>query len=184
MIKLPEDEIGRGNERKCYIHPEDENKAIKVSYERSIGRSKQSDIEIKYYKQLLKRKTMDWTHLPKFYGEVETDQGWGFIVELIRDFDGTISKSLEEYLKKDGLEPYKKELEIYKNYFVDNGIIFNYGMMPKNILRRRISETEGELVLIDGLGDVSFIQFPNRFRYFARKKVLRRWEKFTKKYLK
>jgi hypothetical protein len=183
MIILPEHEIGKGNERKCYLHPQDSTKAIKVSYERDKGRSKQSDIEIKYYQQLLKRKNMNWKHLPQFYGEVETDQGKGFVVELIYDFDGSISKSLEYYMNENGVEPYRDELETYKHYFVEYGIVFNYGMMPKNILRRRTSETEAELVLIDGLGDVSFIQFPNRFLYFARKKVLRRWEKFMSKYI-
>lgn len=183
ILKLPSEEIGRGNERKCFIHPDDKTKAIKVSYERDKGRSKQSDIEIKYYKQLQKRKNMSWVHLPQFYGEVETDQGKGFVVELIYDYDGSISKSLEYYMNENGVEPYKKELERYKEYFLQYGVIFNYGMMPKNILRRRTSEAESELVLIDGLGEVSFIEFPNRFLYFARKKILRRWLKFEKKYL-
>lgn len=184
MIKITAQEVGKGNERKCYVHPEDETKAIKVSYEQNFGRSKQTRIETAYYKKLLKRKKMDWKHLPRFYGEVETNQGKGFVVELIRDFDGSISKSLEYYLKEYGIEPFYDELAVYRQYFLDNLIIFNYGMMPKNILRRRISETEGELVLIDGMGDVSYLQFPNRIPYFARQRILRRWNKFWNKYLK
>lgn len=184
MIELPKEMIGKGNERICYLHPEDDSRVIKVSYEREKGRSKQSDIEIKYYKELLRRKKTDyWSHLPKFYGEVQTDQGKGFVVDLVKDYDGSVSKSFEYYIEKDGVEPYKKELEVYKQYFLDKLIIFNYGMMPKNILRRRTSEDSAELVLIDGLGDVSFFTFPSKIPYFARKKILRRWEKFEKKYL-
>ncbi|MCD6432584.1 MAG: hypothetical protein J7L21_00945 [Sulfurimonas sp.] len=183
MIALPEEMIGRGNERACYFHPEDNSKAIKVSYEREKGRSKQSDIEIKYYKQLLKRKKMDWTHLPKFYGEVETDQGKGFVIEVVKDYDGNVSKSFKYYIEKNGVEVYRKELEAYKQYFLDYLVIFNYGMMPKNILRRRTDENSAELVLIDGLGDVSFFTFPSKIPHFARKKIMRRWEKFEKKYL-
>lgn len=184
MIKLPKDIVGKGNERVCYIHPENENHIIKVSYEREKGRSKQSDIEIKYYKQLHKRKKMDWTHLPKYYGEVDTDQGKGFIVDLIKDFDGKVSESFQYYIDRDGVEKYHVEIELYKQYFLDNLIIFNYGMMPKNILLKRIDEKTANLILIDGLGEVSFFKFPNKIPYFARKKILRRWEKFEKKYLK
>lgn len=175
--------IGKGNERACYLDPEDDSRVIKVSYDRDKGRSKQSDIEVKYYKELLRRKNMNWTNLPKFYGEVETDQGKGFIVDLVKDYDGSVSKSLKYYIDRDGVDVYKKELEIYKQYFLDNLVIFNYGMMPKNILRRRVDENNAELVLIDGLGDVSFFTFPSKISYFARKKILRRWEKFEKKYL-
>lgn len=184
MITITAAEIGKGNERKCYVHPEDDAKAIKVSYEQKIGRSKQTRIETACYKKLLKRKSMDWSHLPRFYGEVETNHGKGFVVELIRDFDGKVSESLEYYLERDGAEPYLQELMVYRHYFLDNLIIFNYGMMPKNILRRRRSETEGELVLIDGLGDVTRFKLPNCIPELVRRKIRRRWDKFWKKYIK
>ncbi len=56
-------------------------------------------------------------------------------------------------------------------------------MMPKNILLRKNSETDFDLVLIDGLGDVSYFTLPNKIPYFARKRINRRWNKFIKKYL-
>lgn len=183
MVELPKEMIGKGNERACYQDPHDENKVIKVSYDREKGRSKQSDIEIKYYKQLIRRKNMSWAHLPNYYGEVETNLGKGFIVDLVKDFDGSVSKSLKYYIDRDGVDIYKEELEVYKQYFLDYLVVFNYGMMPKNILRRRTDENKAELVLIDGLGDVSFFTFPSKIPHFARKKILRRWAKFEKKYL-
>ncbi|QOP46110.1 YrbL family protein [Sulfurimonas paralvinellae] len=186
MITLPNEILGKGNERVCYLHPQDPEKIIKISYDREKGRSKQSDIEITYYKELQKRKNQKnlYKHLPRFYGEIETDKGKGMIVDLVKDFDGTVSKSFEYYMKRDGIKPYRDELEEYKQYFLDNLIIFNYGMMPKNILRRRLDENNAELVLIDGLGDVAFFKFPNKIPYFARKKILRRWIKFFNKYIK
>jgi len=183
IILKEEDFIGKGNERACYIHPDDKDKAIKVSYEQEIGRSKQSDTEIKYYKKLLKRKNLNWKHLPRFYGEVQTNKGKGFIVELIRDYDGEVSKSFKYYIEKDGLEKYKKELENYKNYLLENYVIFNYGMMQGNILLRKNSETDFDLVLIDGLGDVAHFTLLNDIPYFARRRITRRWNKFVNKYL-
>ena len=184
IILKDEDFVGKGNERACYIHPEDKNKAIKITYENNNRKeSKQTKLEVNYYKELEKRRMTNFKHLPKYFGEVKTDKGAGFVVELIRDFDGEVSKTFEYYLKKDGVLKYKKELEEYKQYFLDNCIIFNYGMMPKNILLRKNSETDFDLVLIDGLGDVTYFTLPNKIPYFARKRINRRWDKFIKKYL-
>ena len=47
---------------------------------------------------------------------------------------------------------------------------------------RKNSETDFDLVLIDGLGDVSYFTLPNKIPYFARKRINRRWNKFIKKY--
>ncbi|MCD6174065.1 MAG: hypothetical protein J7J96_09825 [Sulfurimonas sp.] len=184
ILELKEkDFVGKGSERACYTHPTDHNKAVKISYEQHIGRSKQTTAEINYYKELLKKQDMNWKHLPKYYGEVKTDKGDGFIVELIRDYDGNVSKSFAYYINNFGVQNYTKELEEYKDFFLKHCVIFNYGMMPKNILLRKTSENESHLVLIDGLGDITYFTFPNKIPYFARQKINRRWDKFTKKYL-
>jgi len=183
LILKEEDFVGKGNERACYVHPLEKNKAVKISYEQNIGRSKQTTTEINYYKELLKKKDMCWKHLPKYYGEVKTDKGLGFVVELILDYDGEVSKSFAYYLKQNDVEHYKNELKEYKEFFLKYNVIFNYGMMPKNILLRKVSPTESNLVLIDGLGDITYITFPNKIPYFAKQKINRRWDKFVKKYL-
>ena len=185
MIILEDtDFIAKGNERACYLYPENPNKTIKITFENNKRKkNKQSKIEIKYYKQLSKRGFSNWKHLPQYFGEIKTNKGSGFVVELIRDYDGEISKSFEYYLKQNGKQAYEKELNEYKQYFLDNCIICNYGMMPKNILLRKNSENNFDLVLIDGLGDVAHLTIQNKIPYFARKRILRRWEKFIKKYI-
>lgn len=101
IILKDEDFVGKGNERACYIHPEDKNKAIKITYENNNRKeSKQTKLEVNYYKELEKRRMTNFKHLPKYFGEVKTDKGAGFVVELIRDFDGEVSKTFEYYLKK------------------------------------------------------------------------------------
>ncbi len=179
-----EDFIAKGNERACYYHPNDKTKTIKITFENNNRKdSKQSEKEIKYYKQLKNKGLNNWQHLPKYFGEVQTNKGNGFIIELIKDYDGKISKSFAYYLKKYDLKKYEKQVEIYKQYFLKYCIIFNYGMMPKNILLRKLSKKESELVLIDGLGDVSHFTILNGIPAFARRRINRRWDKFVKKYL-
>lgn len=185
MITLKEEDfIAKGNERACYTHPDDNSKTIKITFENNNRKeSKQSAKEIKYYKQLQKKKLLNWKHLPEYFGEVKTNMGDGFILELIKDYDGEVSKSFAYYLKQDGVKKYEKQIEVYKQYFLKYCIIFNYGMMPKNILLRKTSKDESELVLIDGLGDVSHFTILNNIPFFARRRISRRWEKFVKKYL-
>ena len=184
LILQEKDFVGKGSERACYIHPNDKNKTVKVTYKNNKRKkNKQTETEIKYYKQLKRRGINNWKHLPEYFGEVKTNLGEGFIIELIRDFDGEVSKSFAYYIQENGVETYKKELKEYKQYFLDNCIIFNYGMMPKNILLRKNSKTDFDLVLIDGLGDVSHLTLPNKVPYFARRRISRRWDKFVKKYL-
>ena len=184
IILKDEDFIAKGNERACYHHPEDENKTIKVTFENNNRKkSKQSEKEIKYYKQLMKKGLTNWKHLPEYFGEVKTTKGDGFVIELVKDYDGKISKSFAHYLKENGVESYQEELAVYKEYFLKYCIIFNYGMMPKNILLRKNSETDFDLVLIDGLGDVSHFTILNGLPAFARRRINRRWDKFVNKYL-
>jgi len=183
MVLSEENFIGKGSERACYLHPEDNTKAVKCSYEQNAGRSKQTTIGVSTYEMLLKKKHIDWKHLPEYFGTVQTNKGEAFIVEIVRDFDGEISKSFEYYINKYGVECYSEELNTYKEYFLKYSIIFNYGMMPKNILLRKNSETDFELVLIDGLGDVSHFTIINKIKYFASRRINRRWTKFVNKYL-
>ena len=185
LILKDEDFIAKGSERACYLHPEDGSRTVKITYKgNKRKKNKQSAKEISYYKELEKKSMNNWKHLPQYFGEVTTNFGEGFILELIRDYDGEVSKSFAYYLKENDVSVYQKELEEYRQYFLDNCIIFNYGMMPKNILLRKNSEIDFDLVLIDGLGDVSHFTLPNKIPYFARKKINRRWDKFTNKYLR
>ena len=47
------DYISKGLHRKCYHHPEDSNKCIKVNY--NEGAEEETNREIAYYKHLIKR---------------------------------------------------------------------------------------------------------------------------------
>lgn len=95
FLQLDTDPIGTGIERACYVHPHDPDKAVKVLIKR---RNVQSKREIKYYTKLAKQPDLAFDHLPRFYGTVKTNLGNGFIVDLVRDYDGQISKPLNWYL--------------------------------------------------------------------------------------
>ena len=165
--------IGKGKERSCYLHPQDAGKLIKISREDVNTQSKR---EIDFYKTLINRE-VDYSHLPRFHGEIETDHGQGFIVDIVRDHDGEVSKSMLWYMENGyelaDFEPYLEEL---KDYLLNNLIIFTHDLYPGNMLFQKFSETEARLVVIDGIGDTVFIKWLNFFPSHVRSKINRRWD--------
>ncbi len=179
LLQIDTDPIGIGVERACYLHPEDPNKAVKISIKR---RNLQSKREINYYTKLARRHDLKFDHLPKYYGTIKTNLGDGFVVELVRDYDGQISKPLNWYLAHglsvEKLPPY---LESLKRFFLKYLIIFNYDMKSSNLLLQKFSSGDARLVLIDGLGDTAYFEWLNAFASHVESKINRRWERFIKR---
>jgi len=176
MLQINTDPIGKGKERTCFVHPDEPQKAIKIS----IGDvSKQSRREIKFYQNLQKRGDINDPHVPRFYGVCETSLGQGIVVDLIRDLDGEISRPLNWYLAEgypiEDFEPYLDEL---KQSFLQNMIIFNHDMTVGNLLFQKISDTSARLVAIDGLGDVVVVDWFDVLPSLVRRKISRRWARF------
>lgn len=164
------DYIGKGKERVCYVHPDNSQIAIKITYGEV---NKQTKRELKYYRKLGKRKDLSYTHIPRYLGAVETSLGRGHMFDLIRDYDGEISQSLLSYLEKGTpLESFNADLEKLRKSLLENGIISNHDMYAGNILYRRSSESTGDLVVIDGLGDTVFINWLNILKSHRRKRLI------------
>ena len=176
MLQINSDPIGKGRERACYVHPEDPRKAIKIS----AGKvSAQSRREIKFYRKLQKRGGVVEEHIPNFYGLCETNLGQGIVVDLIRNYDGEISRPLNWYLAQGfpigEFEPYLDEL---KQSFLQNLIIFNHDLTIGNLLVQKSSAIKVRLVAIDGLGDVIALDWLDYFPFLVRRKIRRRWARF------
>ncbi|WP_321416500.1 YrbL family protein [uncultured Desulfobacter sp.] len=94
MINIqPADLIGTGVHRKCYIHPENADQCIKIVYR---GGQAETIREQKYYRYL-SQKGISWEMLAQFHGNIETNFGTGAVFDLVRDYDGSISKTLDTY---------------------------------------------------------------------------------------
>jgi hypothetical protein len=176
MLQIIKGPIARGKQRACYVHPDDPRKAIKIS---SGDINTQSRREIKFYRKLQKRGGVDEKHIPKFYGLCETNLGQGIVVDLIRNYDGEVSRPLNWYLAQGCLieefEPYLDELI---HSFLHNLIIFNHDLTIGNLLVQKFSTRKTRLVAIDGLGDVTPLGWLDFFPLLARRKIRRRWARF------
>ncbi len=167
--------IGTGEDRECYQHPEDYNKCVKVTVS---GDYKQSNDEIKFYR-LMKKRGASCGQLAAFHGLAETSLGQGLVFTLIRDYDGKVSKSLGNYLSSEdySLSDFEQKLETLNRYLFDERLIIR-DLSPDNVLYQKTSEGDGKLIIIDGVGNNEFIPFSTYIDCLARKKIIRKWDRF------
>ena len=176
MLKIISEPIGTGRERACYVHPEDPRLAIKMP----MGEvSDQTQRDLKFYRKLKKRGIKDIPHIPGFHGLCETNLGRGMVVDLIRNYDGEISRPLSWYLAQGvPIEEFEQFLQELKQCFLRNLIIINPDLTIGNLLFQKTSTGSARLVAIDGLGDLVTIDWFDRFPMLARHKIKRRWKRF------
>ncbi|MDH3763251.1 MAG: PhoP regulatory network YrbL family protein [Gammaproteobacteria bacterium] len=176
MLQITKKPIGMGKERLCFVHPEDPRLAIKIARGKVNEQSKR---EIKFYRNLQKRGAVEDRHIPKFHGLCETNKGQGIVVDLIRNYDGEISRPLNWYLAQGfPIEEFEPRLEELKQSFLENLIIFNHDMTIGNLLVQRTSSSKFRMIAIDGLGDVVAFDWLDRFPFLVRRKINRRWARF------
>ena len=176
VVHIEDEPLGAGKERVCYRHPEDSSKIIKL--QRS-NVNKQTRRELEFYRGLRRRRMDNFEHIPRYFGEVETNLGTGNVFELISDFDGSPSKSLWDYFQQGvPLSEFYPYLEELKRYMLANLVVFSLDMGRFNVLLQRMSANRARLVVIDGLGNHTAMNWPDRLPFLARHKIERRWKRF------
>ena len=166
--------IGKGTRRSCYQHPNDASLCIKISTG-TPNSIKQQDRESGYYRALEKR-GVDFRHLARYEGPIETNLGTGHLYECIIDHDGSYSKSLNHYLKnyKDQRDALMLKFSNLEGYLLDYGILF-YDLNSGNIICQKNAQGELRLVMIDGIGEVISFTFLNVFKFYRDRTIKRRW---------
>ncbi len=170
--------IGRGLRRECYFHPEDDTRCIKVVV---AGDHKETVREQSYYR-LLEKRGISWDMLARFYGGIETNRGAGAVFELIRDYTGAVSNTLEYYFSDDheaelDYRVLTRLLPVLKQYLLQWKIV-TMSIRPQNIVYKRINPAEAKLVIIDNIGNSDFIPICNYVDRMAIRKINRKWRRF------
>ena len=179
MLKITAQPIGEGRERACYVHPEDPRLGIKIPSGKVTAQTRR---EIDFYCKLKKRGVLDNPHIPKYYGLCETSIGAGIVVQLIRNYDGEISRPLNWYLAQGvPVDEFHSYLEELKESLLQDLIIFNHDMQTGNMLLHKTSMGSARLVIIDGLGDTVALDWLDKIPFLVRRKINRRWKRFIKR---
>ncbi len=181
IILKDEHYIAEGLIRKCYYHPNDNNLCIK------IGKKGVDNYvlykEIKYFQRIRNKdiSKFDYPFYSKYFGEIETDKGVGFVYELIKDEKNQkISLTLGNYLEM-ASSPisdtiFTEALNRLKEQMIKHKI-FVSDLRARNLCCKILDNNSIELIIIDGLGHRDFFPFADYFSYFAKKKVERRFVK-------
>lgn len=175
--------IGKGKHREVYAHPGDQSLCVKIVRD---GFLKESLREQSYYRVLQKR-NISWQVLPRFHGSVNTNLGEGAVFDLVRDFDGAVSKTLEHYLSS-ALDAaltasLESALQVLKARMLEE-VIIPMGLKSRNILYQRSSCEQAELVIVDDIGCSEVLPLALYFKSLARRKILRKWQRFETELLR
>ena len=171
--------LGTGRHKTVYAHPTDPHLCIKILH---TTPDPDFDREIRYRKALGTRAD-DMTLLTRYFGEVDTSKGKGYLFERVVDFDGKSSKTLlklldEALVDKTKLPSVGKILMDFKRtYFAEK--ILLAGIDADNYLVQRISPTENRVRIIDNVGTSALIPLAYYFDLFAKKRIVKYWRKFV-----
>ena len=173
--------IASGRHRACYQHPLHDQLCIKVHHVRDD--EKETLREVRYYQRIYKRKLMP-TSIAKYYGVQQTNLGRGYVFQLIKDKSGTVSKTLDYYLKnKDDFLKYKKNIKIaYENFkkTVYKDAITTMTLKTYNIVYQLGYKPHGQFFIIDNLGSANLIPLDYFSTTIARSTLTRRFAHFEK----
>ena len=172
--------FGRGAHRLCYPHPENPDQCIKVIYNASKSAKKEIVRELKYY-EVLNRSLKDWRGVPRYYGQVQTDMGTGYVYDLIKNYDGTPAPTLKNMMQEcETKEEAQVILGIFKRlkqYLHDNEIQ-TLPLQSYNILCQKTAPGEYWPVACDNLGERAGIPITRWLTFLCHRKQERRWKVF------
>lgn len=172
--------LGIGKHKIVYAHPTDPKLCIKILH---TTPDPDLDRELRYRKSLGKRAD-SLTLLTKYFGQVETSKGTGYLFERVIDCDGQTSKDMLYFFDtaitdKKFLPTLEKILLDFKRaYFAEK--IPLAGIDATNYLVQKLSPDEYRVRIIDNIGTSAIIPLAYYFDRFAKKRAAKYWRIFVK----
>ena len=169
--------IGKGGVRSVYRHPCDDDKCVKILFNRAKQRAvrREERYLARYWKE---GKPFD--HLSRYFGACATTLGAGGIFQLVRDHDGAISRPLSSYLAGQPFfghlpaERIATLLRQLRSHLLTHRIIVS-DPAPGNIVVNFPSPEAPRLVLVDGIGNPHFIKIADYWGRAAEKIIEKKW---------
>lgn len=155
--------LAAGRNRFVFQHPQHSDRLIKVFHAlRTNGSSawpwqrtqeqKALDRELQEYRSLKRKNLHDLPFIQRIYGEVQTDKGFGIVVEKLCGSDGQLAPTVTDLVLQNGFDGRLRDLMMgLRDEVIEHNIIFT-DVKGGNIVLAH--DRHGErLVIIDGLGD-------------------------------
>lgn len=165
--------------RKCYLHPSDPCKIIKIIRKSAPLRERKANWKEWTHYQHLKKNHPQLDFISTYHGFVETNLGRGLLIDCIRDHNGRVSKRLEKVLVEQAeydLKAVENALEQLCRKIIENNIQL-YDLNRYNILIQILPDGEYHPVIVDVKGrynNYELIPVSNYIPFFSRMKLKRR----------
>ena len=173
MLKITRDPFGRGKRRLCYVHPEDPRKAIRLAPREQIPSLRR---EFEFYKQLKRRGIDTGAHIPTCYGSCKTNLGQGIVVDLVRNHDGDISRTLSWYLANGmPVGAFDACFEELIDDFAPKLLRIGPQLRLEELLVRKTATSSAHLVVTGGLGEAVTRRRFNGMPALLRQRLRREW---------
>ena len=168
--------LGRGNHKEVFIHPADKNLCVKLLF---TTPDEDFDREMRYRHALGKRvDTM--TLLTRYFGEVDTDRGRGYVFERVLDFDGVDSKTVLDHLNNpSSVDDLLDILLNFKRQFISEKFAAA-GMDPDNFLVQRTSPTARLVRIIDNIGTSARVPLLYYSDFLMARRAKKYWRRFVR----
>ncbi|MBT0721614.1 YrbL family protein [Rosenbergiella collisarenosi] len=171
--------IAKGRHRACYQHPTNAELCIKVHL--NAHDDLETIREVRYFKWL-HRGHEKLAGIADYCGKVSTNLGTGYVYELVKDYDGQVSKTLEHYLKNldDTLLQAIDISSAYREFkrALQRQYISMMNLKTYNIVFRKESETKGHFYLVDNLGSANLLPLSYFFKSIASRMLRRKFLRF------
>ena len=178
-----QDLIGRGQNRCVFRHPGHVDRCIKVA--RSDGWRRRHDKRETGYWQALARRGCDFRHMPAYYGCVETSYGRGSVWQLARSADSHIAKTLARCLRRGIVRPdvQQEALSRFFDWSLEHSVL-SHDLNLLNFVCPFDDAGDFSLKLIDGWGNNEYLPVSSFSRVLARRKIVRVWRRFERRFEK
>ncbi len=176
MLKITrENYLGEGEQKEVYIHPEKPELCVKFPKRDKKRKAKGLNREIRYTKQYQD----ELPFLARYVGFTETDRGRGYLFEVVRNDDGSISKTLSSVRSElDQGDLSDKVEEMYRSLLSARAVVSD--LHASNILVQKHEGDSYDLMLIDGFGNSDFIKICDYSQHFLKKKLIRKFTQLCK----
>ena len=184
--------FAEGGNRKCFVHPDNPNRCLKVVHPGLLEKIKKNK---PWYKRVRSLESFDdnlreenayqqkaiingdsnvWNHLAKWYGMKETDIGMASETELVKN-GNEIAETLENYLFRNGMtDDIKNSITTFQEWLRES-LVLTKNLIPHNLVIKKEND-EMLIKIIDGLGSQAFVPLPSYSNFFAKRYVERRIE--------
>lgn len=168
--------LGKGNHKEVYIHPADKNLCVKILF---ATPDEDFDREMRYRRALGKRAD-SMTLLTKYFGEVDTNRGRGYIFENVIDFDGRESRTILSHIENpNSVDELISILLEFKRDFISQKFVAA-GMDPDNFMVQRLSPNERRIKIIDNIGTSARVPLLYYSDFLMARRATKYWKRFVR----